>query len=190
MKSIQRLFFFVVLIFGSIYLYNNPNLSAHYIAYLDKLSGVVKGLSVGESSKYSEITSLFKDMGDEIGFSFSKDENTTFDWLEKEGENINEKSLEGVGINLEEVSPNESTQINEFFKDLGFKPDVYNIASGTVSGVTGFVKDNIVCKVQTKVSNFDPDKNTAELESGFSDVKIICGFKDKDEKKDRKSENE
>lgn len=116
------------------------------------------------------IYSLFSGLKEYTGLEFSNEEDIEFSWMiEKEG-GIKEMIANGKQVEAKEVT--NLSIISRYFKDNGFKEDIYNVASGTVVGLVGYKKDNIICIVVEKIR---ADNSSPEEEIN-SDVSVKCGY--------------
>jgi len=92
-----------------------------------------------------EILSLLEDLEQETEIDFSEIKTTEFKWVVKVDPKVEEVDIEGKGFEVKGISIDQEAKVEEFLKNKGFKENLYNIADGTVSGLTGYRKDQIVC---------------------------------------------
>lgn len=124
-----------------------------------------------------EISSLLNSLKEETEISFSRIQPVDFKWM-VEGERVGkvtkteELAVSGKGLKVEEVSNEQQMKIRTFFEDKGFKPDVYNILAGTITGSTGYKKNQIVCLVSGGVSG---GKEGLQRETVTYDAEVKCG---------------
>ncbi len=126
-----------------------------------------------------EIAILLKEVKKITGLSFGKITEADFSWMvEKEGK-IEELSISGKEIKAERVPGAEIYKINDFFGN----PDDFNTFDGTVFGLTGFKKDNIVCLVVRRLCSDDFCDDQAcitaeDFENDIYDITVRCGYLD------------
>ena len=94
-----------------------------------------------------EITELLENLKEETGITFSEVKTARFRWNDEKESEIESFSLEGKGFEVQRILADDYKKVESFFREKGFDIDLYNIAAGTVSGATGYKKDQIVCKV-------------------------------------------
>jgi len=98
---------------------------------------------------------------------------TTLSWRDKD--NIIE--IKGESLSVEKIGKEENDNVTNFFKSNNFEVDQYNISDGTVVGLIGYKKGNLVCTVISGASGYK--KATGQwipLEKDGSDVDIKCGI--------------
>lgn len=127
----------------------------------------------------SEILNLLNQLEQETNINFSNIKDIEIEWNTKQGIQI----IQGKGYEANYISNESYDKIDSFFQSNNFEIDVYNVAAGTVSGLTGYKKvssenseEQIVCIIIAGVSGYkkavgqwipsDPDK---------TDVEIMCG---------------
>jgi len=130
---------------------------------------------IEESS--DEISVFLKDIEKATNLDFSDPTDTEFSWMiEEEGE-IKEIVVMGKQIEVKNILGSETAKISDFFN---MEPDIYNIADGTVSGLVGFKKIDIVCIVVRRLCGEEScDNKTCISEQDFAndrnDVVVKCG---------------
>ncbi|MBZ9572273.1 hypothetical protein KJA15_03010 [Patescibacteria group bacterium] len=123
-----------------------------------------------------EILNLLEDLKQETGIIFSEIQAIEIKWNVKKYEEIEEVTVEGKGFEAESISSEQYDSVGPFFIDRGFSVDLYNIASGTISGLTGYKKDHIVCTVAGGVSGYkEATGQWIPLETDKKDVEVKCG---------------
>lgn len=129
-----------------------------------------------EESDFGDgVPGLLATLERKTGISFSEAGNLEFNWNILAGKEINPKVILGKGFQADGVSGQEEAKIGLFFHDKGFEVDIYNIAAGTVAGVTGYKKDNMVCLV---LSQIWLDENGFPLGENKRDIQVKCGEND------------
>ncbi len=70
----------------------------------------------------------------------------TFQWNVKAGSwELTPIPVSGYGVSF---TTNDSSEPGNYLTSQGFEIDQYNIASGTLTGLEGYKKDSVVCKVE------------------------------------------
>lgn len=115
-----------------------------------------------------ETVTFLEKLEQETGLDFSSVELVDFVWYSEEGNK--ENNIKGEGFEIKDVSGNESQIIDQFLASQGFEVDDYNISAGTVTGLVGYIKGNLVCVVIGK-AHLDEEGEMNE----FGDIEIKCG---------------
>ena len=127
----------------------------------------------GREQEFSDETSaLLATVEQETDIGFSEAEALEFSWNTLEEGKVSTKVISGKGFEIYGVSGQEQARIDSFFYDKGFEVDPYNIAAGTVSGIAGYKKDNLVCLVSGQIQL---DENGLPLEGYKKDIQVKCG---------------
>jgi len=166
-----RLFFrtiiMVLLVILFFYLWKNPEIVGKWLGK-DQITQESANKAVNEI--YSMI--------EELDLSPENVQDGDFTWkvVEEGGrEEVEDVIVKGKSIRLFNISDDLNSKIRDYFEKYGFVSDAYNIASGTVSGIVGFIKGDTVCVVQSNVSDYDPNMEIGDLNESKSDVTIECG---------------
>jgi len=132
---------------------------------------IYQGLNKEEVVQENEITTIFSGLKEYTKIEFSDEEDIELSWMVEKEEAIKEMIVNGKQIKTEKVTNPDI--IGKYFKDNGFEEDMYNVASGTVIGLIGYKKDNVICLVVEKMraDGFSPEGDYVG-----EDVNIKCGY--------------
>jgi len=109
---------------------------------------------------------VLNELEEETGILFSKIEPVEFDWDIKKDGAIESIAIDGKQFETEEpIAQSFLAEIKGFLEDKGFEPDFYNMAAGTMSEMSGYKKEGLVCILTSAIS----------LDSGLISVEIKCG---------------
>jgi hypothetical protein len=95
--------------------------------------------------------------------------------------NLNNETVDSVkisaqGFDVTEISPANENKIYSFFTDNGFGLDNFNIADGTVSGLKGYKKDQIICTVVNGFSSYKEEAGgLIPGDENKKNVEVRCG---------------
>jgi inhibitor of cysteine peptidase len=128
-----------------------------------------------ESNTEPEIPQLLKALANETGIIFSNIEEAEIKWNIKQEIGIRQITIRGMGFKTQEAPGQTLIKIKQFFGSNGFTNDVYNMAAGTISGVTGYRKDQTACLVTDQLSGFDPNPQDIPPENPKHDIEVGCG---------------
>ena len=133
-------------------------------------------LSEPEQVSEDEISNLLENLEQETGINFSEVQDVEFKWIVNVDPQIKEETVSGKGFEANVIPSEQFDKIHPFLIDNGFKTNVYNLAAGTISGLTGYIKNKTVCTVaggatgyQTATGQWiapEPDKNDIEVKCG------------------------
>lgn len=124
-----------------------------------------------------EISVLLTELKDTTEIDFSDIEDVEFNWNTKSGG----QDVQGRGFEANRISDTQFRSIGVFFSDKGFEADLYNIAAGTISGMTGYKlalsdTEQIVCHFIGGVAGYkDATDQWIPSEPELRDVEIECG---------------
>ena len=122
------------------------------------------------------VSVLLEDLKRETNIDFSNIESVEFQWVVKVDPKIQEINIQGERFNVERISDEQYRNIESFLKNRGFEVDVYNMAAGTISGLTGYQKDQLVCVVIEGATGYkEAEGQWVPLEPDKKDVEIRCG---------------
>jgi hypothetical protein len=123
-----------------------------------------------------EISILLKNLEQETGIDFLEIQDVEFKWVVKVDPEIAEEIVAGKGFEIERISSEQYDSIHPFFIDNGFETDVYNVAAGTVSGLTGYKKDKVVCTVAGGLTGYkEAEGQWIPPETDRWDITVECG---------------
>lgn len=102
------------------------------------------------------------------------DQEVIFNWRLGEKKEV---EAEGAGFSAFEISDEEVRRIETYLKDQGFEVSVENVSAGTISGSTGYLRDNFACLFVFGVSGYkEAEGQWLPPEPEKKDVEIKCGF--------------
>jgi len=119
-----------------------------------------------------ETSGLLRDLKQETGIDFSEEKDVEFPWYIDAGGGSGEVAIQGKGFEVMGVSSQDHKDVESFFENNGFEIDLYNVASGTVAGLTGYKRGEIVCTVAGRMWL---DKEGIPIEEDKNDVEVKCG---------------
>ena len=127
-----------------------------------------------ESVSTDEISALLQDIETTTGIDFSDIKDVDINWSTETGVQI----VKGKGFEVLRISDDQFRSIGAFFADQSFEVDVYNVAAGTVSGMSGYAKDKIVCLFFAGVTGYkEAEGQWIPPEPDKIDAEIMCGNK-------------
>ncbi|MFC1629850.1 hypothetical protein ACFL11_01375 [Patescibacteria group bacterium] len=127
-----------------------------------------------EKELEDEISVLLDNIEKETGVNFSAIKQVEFKWIAQESrEGL---TIKGKGFEAKGVTGEKGDKVESFFKDNIFEIDLYNITDGTVVGLKGYKKNNIVCTFARGATGYkkavgqwipsDPNKIDIEVRCG------------------------
>ncbi len=125
-----------------------------------------------EKETKGEVSILLENLKQETGIDFSEELKVEFPWYIEAGGGSGEVDIQGKGFEALGVSSQDHKNVESFFEDNGFEIDPYNVASGTVAGLTGYKKEEIVCTVAGRMWL---DEQGMPIEEDKNDVEVKCG---------------
>jgi hypothetical protein len=154
--------------------------NSHQVKICD--CGEDKCFNGGECLYLDEISNFLEDLEQETGIDFSEIENVEFNWVVKVEPETTEETVAGKGFEAKRIPSEQFDSIHPFFTDNGFKTDVYNIAAGTISGLTGYKKDKNVCTVAGGLTGYkEATSQWIPPETDKWDITVKCGKVEKTE---------
>ncbi len=129
-----------------------------------------------------EISSLLNNLEQETGIDFSEIQSLGFKWVVKVDPEVQEVDIEGKGFEANRISSEQYDSVESFLEDKGFEVDVYNVAAGTVSGLAGYKKDQLICLVAGGATGYkEAEGQWIPPEPDIKDVTVNCGKLEKTE---------
>jgi len=119
--------------------------NSHQIKTCD--CGPDKCFNGNECVSLDEISIVLETIKKETKIVFSEIQPLSFRWVVETDPEIQEVDVEGKGFEVKRISNTQEKGIEFILKSKGFEKDINNIAAGTVVGLTGYIKDQIVCVV-------------------------------------------
>ena len=101
-----------------------------------------------------ESSDILKELKQETGIDFSEMQPLEFKWVVAVDPKVEEVKIKGKGFEARGIPVEQELKVIEFLTNNGFKKDLYNMADGTVAGLTGYKKDQIVCAVASGASGY------------------------------------
>lgn len=127
---------------------------------------------VVEEDKYDFLNSL--EIG--TGIDFSDIENLEFKWVVSVDPKVEDVIVTGRGFEAGRISDEQYGNIESFFIEQGFEVDLYNLAAGTISELTGYKKDKIVCTIAGGATGYkEAEGQWIPPEPDIKNVEIKCG---------------
>ncbi|MBD3208445.1 MAG: hypothetical protein GF370_03250 [Candidatus Nealsonbacteria bacterium] len=124
-----------------------------------------------QQSEENNVAFLLILLSEETGISFSQIEEKGVEWRTESKEDL----LSGKGFGAEGIPSDKYNQVHSFFRERGFKIDPYNIAAGTISELTGYKGEGVVCTVTGGVSGYQEIEGEWDpREVGNRDLEVRC----------------
>lgn len=121
----------------------------------------------------TEATTLLDNLKKETKIDFLELEPIQFDWMTEGGKEV----IVGKGLEAVEISREQAEKIYKFFENRGFEVDPYNVSGGTIVGLLGYKKDQIVCIVIEGAAGYkEATDQWVPPEPDRSDVEVKCGL--------------
>jgi len=125
--------------------------------------------AVTSDSSFNILNNLQK----QSGAGFSNIEGKTFSWsFENDGEQMGSVNVPGKGFTAIGVTNDQADSVKKYFGENGFKIDFFNIESSTLSGISGYKKDDSVCVIKTTVWK---DEQGMPMAVDKLDIDVSCG---------------
>jgi len=125
---------------------------------------------------------LLENLQQSTAIGFSEIGDVEFKWVVKVDPVIAEETVAGKGFEANMISNEQYDSIELFLKDNGFEVDLYNIAAGTISELTGYKKDKAVCAVSGGLTGYkEAEGQWVPPEPDKYDVTVNCGQVEKTE---------
>jgi hypothetical protein len=120
-----------------------------------------------------EVSQILINLKNETKINFSDIKSVEIEWNKKGTEQpIETLIIQGKGFEIKGATVQDHTKAEDFFKNNGFEIDVYNVAAGTIGGLTGFRREQIVCIV---IGSLWTDDEGIPLKTGETDIEVNCG---------------
>ena len=103
---------------------------------------------LGSNSKDNyEILLFLESLEKETRTNFSEITETEVHWIVDIEPEMNEVDIKGYGYEAKGTLSKQHESIEPFLLNQGFEVDMYNIADGTIVGLVGYKKGQLVCTV-------------------------------------------
>lgn len=107
----------------------------------------------------------------------SQVEPATLNWFFEERGQVKDVWIRGSGFALKAVPTANSEQMEAALIDQGFELDLLNMADGTVAGLRGYQKNDLVCLVIVGFSGYkETDVEWTPSDMDKKDVEVKCGL--------------
>ncbi len=147
--------------------------NSHQVKVCD--CGIDKCFDGEKCVSLNEISNLLEKLQQETGIAFSEIGEVEFDWVVEIAPETKEVVV-GKGFWIEGISGEQFDNVYSFFEDRGFKVDVYNVASGTVSGLRGYKKEKDTCLIIGGLSGYkEAEGQWIPPEPDKWDIVVNCG---------------
>jgi hypothetical protein len=143
------------------------------IVFVLVISGIYLVFFDKEAVSMDSSFNILKSLNKQVKVGFSNIEAKTFVWnFENEGETTGSTTIAGKGFTAIGITNDETEAVKSYLEENGFKIDFFNIASGTLSGIAGYKKDNDVCVIKTTIWK---DEEGMPMAIDKLDVDVSCG---------------
>ncbi len=114
------------------------------------------GLGVWFYSFKSEdvVIIIFEDLKEETEINFSEVQDCKIKWFLEKEEGVEERKADGKKMKASMVSEESPDKIIDFLEKNGFEMSPHNVADGTVAGLVGYRKKDIVCTLASGVTGY------------------------------------
>lgn len=129
-------------------------------------------LSANRAAPADEQETLLNGLKENTGLAFSDIQPVDFNWMIEGTEGITQTSVTGKGFEISGISNDQEQEIEDYFKTQGFEADANNVAAGTVSSMSGYIKDTFIVRIESSVTG---GEEGMEAENVTYDVKVRCG---------------
>jgi len=141
----------------------------------DKCFNGSECVSLDEISK-DEISVLLENLKQETRIDFSEIQPLEFKWVVKVDPKVEEVDIKGKGFEVRGIPAEQELKVTKFLTNDGFEKDLYNMADGTVAGLVGYKKDQIVCTVTSGASGYkEATGQWVPPDWDKKDIDIKCG---------------
>ena len=122
------------------------------------------------------VISLLTNLKKETSINFSEIESGELKWVVEVDPRVQEITIGGKGFEAERISSEQYDSVESFFVKNTFEIDLYNMATGTISGLVGYKKDQTVCTVAGGVTGYkEAEGQWIPPEPNIKDIEIKCG---------------
>lgn len=119
-----------------------------------------------------EISQFLLNLKKQTAIEFGEIVDADFNWNMETEDGVQGSVVAGKRIEALGISTEEPVKIKDFFKNEGFVADIQNIVAGTIVGIDGYQKGEMVCVVRGGISG---GEEGLEAEIVSSDVIVSCG---------------
>jgi len=154
--------------------------NSHQVKICD--CGPDKCFNGSECVSLDEVSVLLEDLEQETGIDFSEIQDVEFKWVVKVDPKVEEETVTGKGFEATDISSEQYDSVESFLIDRGFEKDLYNMADGTISELTGYRKDKAVCTVAGGLTGYkEAEGQWIPSEVDEWDITVNCGQVEKTE---------
>jgi len=154
--------------------------NSHQVKICD--CGPDKCFNGSECVSLDETSNLLEDLKQETDIDFSEVQDIEFKWIVRVDPQIEEETVAGKGFEANVIPSEQFDGIHPFFIDNGFETDPYNMAAGTISGLTGYKKDKTVCTVSGGLTGYkEAEGQWIPPDTNNWDINVKCGNVEKTE---------
>jgi len=138
--------------------------------------GPDKCFNGSECVSLDETSVLLEDLEQATGIDFSEIQDVEFKWVVNVDPQIKEETVAGKGFEVNVIPSEQFDKVHQFLIDNGFKTDVYNLAAGTISGLTGYIKNKTVCTVAGGLTGYkEAEGQWIPTDTDNWDITVKCG---------------
>jgi len=109
-------------------------------------------LSTNKTAPTDDVSNLLVNLEQETEIDFSDIQAVELTWMFEADTGVEEMTIQGKGFEVDGISNDQQNLITAFFETQGFEVDMYNVTAGTIVGLAGYKKDDIVCIYEGGVS--------------------------------------
>jgi len=118
-----------------------------------------------------EATQVLEELQQKTGLSFSMINTVNFEWHTTEEKLI----IQGKSFEATEITNEEYDKVEIFLLAEGFELNEMNIAAGTVSDLSGYQRNNMVCVIVGGFSGYKDASEDWTPVSDVNDIEVSCG---------------
>lgn len=123
-----------------------------------------------------EVVSLLENLKQTTEINFSEIQDVEFKWVVNVDPQIKEETVSGKGFEANVIPSEQFDKIHPFLTDNGFETDIYNLAAGTISGLTGYIKNKTVCTVAGGLTGYEEAEGQwIPTDTDNWDITVKCG---------------
>lgn len=140
------------------------------VIFILVISGIYLVFFNKEAATGDSSFNILKNLEEQTKAGFSNIEGKAFSWSFEN--NIGSVNVPGKGFIAIGVTNDQADSVKKYFGENGFKIDFFNIESSTLSGISGYKKDESVCVIKTTVWK---DEQGMPMAADKLDVDVSCG---------------
>jgi len=123
-----------------------------------------------------EVTLFMEEIQQTTGIGFSEIQESEFKWVISVDPETEEMTIQGKEFEATKITGEQYNNLEAFLENKGFSKDIYNLAAGTVSGLTGYKQNGLVCTVSGGATGYkEAVGQWIPPDPGKYDITVKCG---------------